>query len=375
MGLVKALAGATGGQLADQWREFFYCEALDIYTLGAKGQKRVSDQNRSSNIRSSDNIISNGSLVAVNNGQCMLIVEQGKVVDICAEPGEYVYDASSEPSILFGGLGKGIKNSFNAIGKRFTLGGDTGKDQRVYFFNTKELLSNKYGTISPIPFRVVDSNIGLDIDISLRCNGEYSFKIVDPVLFYTNVTGNFEDRYGRGVIDSQLKTELLSALQPAFAKLSSQGIRYSAIPAHTKELSKVLNDELSSLWRDLRGLEIVSIAVSAISAPEKDQQLIKELQKAAVMRDPTMAAAAMVGAQADAMRAAAGNEGGSLMGFMGLGMAQQAGGANVQSLFELGQQQAAAAPPVDGWTCSCGATGNLSKFCGDCGKPRPENDS
>ena len=371
MGLIKALSGATGGQLADQWRDYFYCDTLDIFTLGAKGQKRVSNQNRSSNIKASDNIISNGSVIVVNNGQCVLIVEQGKVVDICAEPGEYVYDISSEPSVFLGGLSESIIKSLETIGKRFAFGGDTGKDQRVYFFNTKELISNKYGTINPIPFRVVDLNIGLDVDISIRCNGEYSYKIVDPVLFYTNVTGNFDDRYGRGIIDNQLKTELLSALQPAFAKLSSLGIRYSEIPAHTKELSETLNERLSSLWRDLRGLEIVSIAVSSISASEEDQKLIKELQKASVMRDPTMAAATMVGAQADAMRSAAENESGAMMGFMGLGMAQQAGGANIQNLFALGQQTT----PVlstDGWKCSCGATDNQGNFCGECGKPKLE---
>jgi len=375
MGLIKALSSATGSQLADQWRDYFYCEALDIYTIGSKGQRIISGQGRSTNTKASDNIITNGSVIAVNDGQCMLIVEQGKVVDVCAEPGEYIYDTSSEPSVFYGNLGDGVVKSFKTIGKRFSFGGDTGKDQRVYFFNTKELLSNKYGTISPIPFRVVDQNIGLDIDISLRCNGEYSLKLSDPVLFYTNVSGNFEDRYGRGIIDSQLKAELLTALQPAFAKLSDLGIRYSAIPGHTKELSDILNGELSSTWRELRGLEIVSIAVSAISASEEDQQLIKELQKAAVMRDPTMAAAATVSAQADAMRAAADNEGGAMMGFMGLGMAQQAGGVSAQNLFAMGQQtKQSTTTHLDGWTCACGAAANQGKFCAECGKPKSETE-
>ncbi|MDR2956981.1 MAG: SPFH domain-containing protein [Coriobacteriales bacterium] len=383
MGLFKAATSALGSQLADQWREFFYCESLDIYTLGAKGQKRISEQGRSSNTKASDNIISNGSIVAINEGQCMLIVEQGKVVDVCAEPGEFIYDTSTEPSVFYGSLGSGIKRSFATVGKRFTLGGDTGKDQRVYYFNTKELVSNKFGTVSPIPFRVVDDNIGLDIDISVRCNGEYSFRIIDPITFYTNVTGNFADRFGRGVIDGQLKVELLTALQPAFAKLSRMGIRYSSIPEHAKELAEALNKELSSQWRDLRGLEITSLGISAISASDEDQQLIKEVQKTAIMRNPTMAAATMIGAQADAMRAAAQNEGGAMMGFMGLGMAQQAGGANVQNLYSMGQAQTqvstieafGAESQLSGWTCSCGAEGNQSKFCGDCGKPRPESTS
>jgi membrane protease subunit (stomatin/prohibitin family) len=376
MGLVKAGLGALGGQLADQWREYIYCDALDIYTIGAKGQKRTSGRGRSANARGEDNIITNGSTVAVNDGQCVLIVEQGKVVDVCAESGEFVYDASTEPSVFYGSLGDGIAHSFDAVRRRFSFGGDTGKDQRVYFFNTKELLSNKYGTVSPVPFRVVDENIGLDVDISVRCNGEYSFKVADPVRFYTNVTGNFADKYGRGLIEPQLKTELLTALQPAFARLSAMGIRYSAIPAHTKELSKVLNEELTELWQESRGLEIASFGVSAITASEEDRQLIKDLQKAAVMRDPSMAAATMVSAQADAMKAAAGNEGGAMMGFMGLGMAQQAGGVNVQDLYTMGQATPSSADATQsGWTCACGAHGNQSKFCGECGSPKPEADS
>jgi membrane protease subunit (stomatin/prohibitin family) len=371
MGLLQALGGAVGGQLADQWREFIYCDAFDIYTLGAKGQKRVSAQGRSSNIQASDNVISSGSLVAVNDGQCVLIVEQGKVIEICAEPGEFVFDASTEPSVFFGGLGAGISKSFQTMGKRIGFGGDTGKDQRVYYFNTKEILDNRYGTVSPIPFRVIDKNIGLDIDIAVICNGIYSYRITDPVLFYTNVSGNFEGKYGRGLIDSQLKSELLTALQPAFSRLSDRGIRYSAIPAHAKELSAVLNEELSGQWQRMRGIEIVSFGVSAISASAQDQQLIKDLQKAAVMRDPTMAAATIVSSQADAMRGAATNESGAMMGFMGLGMAQQTGGTSVQNLYAIGQSQQTQPSAADSWVCSCGATGNTSKFCSECGKPRP----
>ncbi len=180
MGLLRAGIGAAAGALADQWRDYFYSEALDVNTLVVKGQKRVS--RRSSNTRGEENIISNGSIVAVNEGQCMMIVEQGKVVELCAEPGEFVYDTSTEPSIFYGGLGKGILNTFKLIGKRFTFGGDAAKDQRVYYFNTKEIVGNKYGTPNSVPFRVVDKNIGLDVDIAIRCKGEYSYKIQDPML-------------------------------------------------------------------------------------------------------------------------------------------------------------------------------------------------
>ena len=381
MGLLRAGIGAAAGALADQWRDYFYSEALDVNTLVVKGQKRVS--RRSSNTRGEENIISNGSIVAVNEGQCMMIVEQGKVVELCAEPGEFVYDTSTEPSIFYGGLGKGILNTFKLIGKRFTFGGDAAKDQRVYYFNTKEIVGNKYGTPNPVPFRVVDKNIGLDVDIAIRCNGEYSYKIQDPMLFYTNVCGNVEEAYDRSQIDSMLKSELMTALQPAFAKISEMGIRYSALPGHTQEIADALNEVLSKKWGELRGLCVASFGVNSVTAPKEDEQMIKELQKNAVMRNPNMAAATLVGAQSDAMRAAAANPNGAMMGFMGMGMAQQSGGFNAQQLFQMGQaqqtQQAPQAPatpaaPQNGWTCSCGAV-NTGRFCAECGAPRPEQSS
>ena len=374
MGLIKAGAGALGSTLADQWKEFFYCDAIDKDTLVVKGVKRVSS--RSSNTRGSDNIISSGSGIAVADGQCMIIVEQGKIVEVCAEPGQFTYDTSTEPSIFAGSLGQSILDTFKLIGKRFTFGGDTGKDQRVYYFNTKEIVDNKFGTANPIPFRVVDSNIGLDLDTSVRCNGVYSYKLTNPLLFYTNVCGNVEQDYSREEIDSQLKTEFISALQPAFAKLSEMGMRPNQIPAHAEELSQLMNETLTRKWGEIRGISVVSIAMNPITLPEEDAKAIKELQRSAVMRDPTMAAANLVGAQADAMRTAAGNSAGAMTGFMGMGMAMNAGGVNAQNLYAMGQQQAApaaaapAAPAAEAWTCACGSV-NTGKFCPECGAKKP----
>lgn len=380
MGLIQAITGAVSGNLADQWREYFYCESMEADVLVTKGAKRV-DSKRSSNTKANDNIISNGSIVAVNDGQCMLIVEQGKVVEFSAEPGEFVYDASTEPSLFYGNLGDNLKKTFSTIGKRFTFGGDTAKDQRIYYINTKELIGNKYGTPNPVPFRVVDKNIGLDIDIAIRCHGEYSYKIVDPLLFYTNVTGNVEDEYDREEIDSQLKTELMTALQPAFAKISDMGIRYSALPGHTMEMADALNDVLSKKWSELRGLAIVSFGVSSVTASEEDEKMIKELQRNAVMKDPTMAAATLTAAQAQAMQSAAANEStGPMMAFAGMNMANMAGGMNANNLFAMGAAQQAAAPQAPqaaapaagGWACACGATGNNGKFCAECGAVKPD---
>lgn len=372
MGLIKAGLGALNGTLADQWKEYFYCDSLSTDTLAAKGVKRTS--RRSSNTKGDSNIISSGSVIAVNEGQCMMIVEQGKVVEFSAEPGEFRWDASTEPSIFEGSLGHAILETFKTVGRRFTFGGDTGKDQRVYYFNTKEIIGNKYGTANPVPFRVVDENIGLDVDISIRCNGEYSYKITNPMLFYVNVCGNVADSYNRAQIDSMLKTELLTALQPAFAKISEQGIRYSALPGHTMEIADALNEVLDEKWRETRGMEVASFGVNSVTASPEDEKMIKDLQQTAVFRNQNMAAAKLVGAQAEAMKSAAGNPNGAMMGFMGMSMAQQAGGFNPQALYKDEPAKAApaapAAAPAGSWTCACG-TVNTGKFCQNCGKSKP----
>ena len=385
MGLINAALGAAGGVMADQWKEYFYCEAIPENVMAVKGLHRVSG--RSTNYKGSENVITNGSVVAVADGQCMIIVDQGKVTELCAEPGEFVYDSSTEPSIFSGSLGQSILATFKNIGKRFTFGGEPPKDQRIYYFNTKELIGNKYGTPSPVPFRVVDQRAGIDIDISLRCFGEYSYRICDPILFYTNVCGNVSEEFTRDRLDGQLKTELLTALQPAFAKISDMGIRYSALPGHTMELADALNEVLSGKWRNLRGLEIVSFGVSSVKASEEDEQMLKEMQRNAAFMDPTRAAAHLVGAQASAMQAAASNQGaGPAMAFMGMNMAGQMGGMNAQGLYQMGAQQqaqqqtaqpapAAPAAPTAGWTCSCGKTGNTGKFCAECGSPKPVSDT
>ena len=373
MGLIKAAMGAAGGVLADQWKEFFYCDAIPENVLAVKGQKKTGK--RSSNTKGDDNVISNGSVIAVADGQCMLIVDQGKIVDMCAVAGEYTYDMSSEPSIFTGELGEGIKNVFNNMANRFTFGGEAPKDQRIYYFNTKELIGNKYGTPSPVPFRVVDQRAGIDIDVGIRCFGEYSYHISNPMLFYTNVCGNVSEEYTRDRLDSQLKTELLTALQPAFAKIGENGIRYSQLPGHTLELADALTEVLSKKWRDLRGIEIVSFGVSSVTADEEDEKMLKELQRNAAFMDPTRAAAHLVGSQGDAMKIAANNQGGAAMAFMGMNMAGQAGGMNAGNLFAMGQQQAAQQPAAPaapaGWTCACGHAGNTGKFCAECGQPKP----
>ncbi|MDO4649294.1 MAG: SPFH domain-containing protein [Eubacteriales bacterium] len=385
MGLIRAGLNAVSGTLADMWKEYFYCDAMPSNVLVVKGRKQAG---KNSANRGNDNVITNGSGIVVADGQCMIIVEQGKIVEVCAEPGKFTYDTSSEPSVFDGGLGDGIMQTFRTIGKRFTYGGGTGTDQRVYYFNTKEIMDNKFGTANPIPFRVVDRNIGLDIDVSVRCNGVYSYRIADPLLFYANVCGNVESEFTRDMLDGQLRPEFVSALQPAFGRISDMEVRPSALPSHVTELCDAMNEALTRKWGELRGLKVVSIAINSVNLPNDDAELIKNAQKSAILRDPTMAAATLAGAQADAMRAAASNTNGAMAGFMGMGMASQAGGMNYQQLYQMGQQpqqvyqqpqqgyaqpqqpQQMQAASQAGWTCSCGAV-NTGKFCPECGQPKP----
>ena len=385
MGLIKAGAGALGGVLADQWKEFFYCDALPNDVLMRKGQKQISG--RSSNTKGNDNIISNGSGIAVADGQCMIIVEQGRIVEVCAEPGEFTYNSSTEPSIFSGKFGDSLKDSFKTFGKRFTYGGDTAKDQRVYYFNTKEILDNKFGTVNPIMFEVVNKRINMSRTVQVRCNGVYTYVITDPLLFYTRLCGNVADEFTRDQIDAQLKTEFVDALQPAFGALAEQELRPAQIPAKANELKAAMNEALKQEWIENRGISVGKIALNPITLTDSDMKKINEMEDAAsVGSNPFMMAGRMTNATADAMQTAAGNSAGAMTGFMGMGMVGmgQAGGFGAaQNLYTMGQQQAAqqqqavqqpqapAQNTADQWTCPCGAKVS-GKFCPECGTKKPE---
>lgn len=372
MGLVKTASEAVSSVLADQWLEYFYCDSMSVNDLVVRASKRVSKH--SSNTKGNNSIISNGSKIAVADGQCMMIVDQGRILDYCNEPGIYSFNEGGEPSFFANSnfsdnLTKILRNTF----ERFTFGGIPGKETRIYYINTKELLNNKFGTPSPIPFRVIDSNIGLDMDISIRCYGEYSYKITNPILFYKNISGNLADRYTRENIDSQLKSELLSVLVTSFGKVSTKGIRYSNLPNHNEELMLAINEELSSKWKNTRGLEVASVSITSLKASEEDERAIKTLQQNAVMRNPSMAAATLVSAQADALKNAASNENGALLGFMGLGLAQTVSGVNSKDLYELSQkfENQSTQNNFSYWECGCGEKNNSGKFCVECGLSKP----
>ena len=381
MGLIKAGIGAIGGVLADQWKEFFSCDSLDSETLIVKGRKSIGS--RSSNTKGHDNVISNGSGIVVNEGQCMIIVDNGKIVEFCAEAGEFTYDTSSEPSLFTGKLGESLKETFKTVGKRFTFGGDAGRDQRVYYFNTKNIMNNLFGTQTPIPFRVmIDQARGIDYDASIRCNGTYIFKISDPLLFYSTISGNVADEYRTEEITPQLKSDFLKALLPAFGKISELGIRYSAVPAHTAELYEAINEVLAPNWGAIKGLQLVDVTINSISMPKEDEDEIQQLKRTVIMTDPSMGASYQLTHNAEAQKIAAANTAGAMTGFMGMGMAgNMMNGAQVQNLYQMGMQQQqmqqtqapAQAPvqaPVNGWQCSCGATAT-GNFCPNCGNKKP----
>ena len=391
MGLIKAAKDALQSVLADQWREYFYCDSISNDVLMVKGQKRV-DEKRNSNTKGSDNIISNGSVVAVNEGQCMIIVDQGGIVDVCADAGEFIYDNSTEPSLLYGNLGESVKGSFSTLGKRFTFGGNTAKDQRVYFFNTKEILNNLFGTPSPIPFRVLDKNTGFDFDTAVKVNGQYTFKIVDPILFYTNVCANVTDSYKKADLLTTMKSELLTSLQPALAQISAKGVRPYEIPGFSEEICGLLSEALTEKWTELRGIQMVSMTINSSDMPADDKARFQKWQETAMLRGADMQAARKTEAFASMMENmsngggdgdASGNAMNGAMGMMAMGMMNNMMGANAFGGGMAGQQNTQQAPqmpqmqnpgaaaPVLGWTCSCGKADNRGKFCQECGTPKP----
>ena len=375
MGLIKAALGSASGVMADQWKDYFYCESIPADVLMLKGQKRNSG--RSSNTKSGDNIISDGSIINVADGQCMMIVESGKIVDLCDVPGEYTYNTGTEPSLFNSGkLSENLSTVFGEMGKRFAFGGEAPKDQRIYYFNTKTILGNKFGTANPVPFRVVDQRAGIDIDISIKCFGEYAFKIINPMLLYKSISGNVGDQFSRKELEATMRADFLQELQPAFAKLSEMGIRYSSLPGHTRELADVLKGLLSYEWGEKLGLELVDVNLASIKADEADEQMIKDMQRDAAYTNPELAMASRVAAENQAMKDAAKNAGGAAVGFMGMNMVGNMGGNTMQTMYQMQQTKQVmepAKPAANTWKCSCGAE-NTGKFCAECGSPKPVAD-
>ena len=388
MGIIQAALIGAMGTLKDTWQEFYVCESIPADVLVVRGKRQLGKH--SSNKGSNENVISDGSTIVVHEGQAMIMVDQGCIVEIATQPGIYEYRTGTAPSLFSSTFGGGLKDTFKEMWDRIKHGGDFAKDQRIYYFNMKEIMDNKFGTQNPVPFRMTYQDLGRSFTVGVRCNGIYSYKIADPVLFFANCCGNVTDSYGRSSLDSQLKSEFLDVLQPAFASISASGIRYDELPGRQREVKNAISTELESEWKEKRGLLLEKVAINSATISDADTKRIQEYEDRAWNTNPTNAAATLIEAQANAMQNAANNPNGAAMGFFGMGMAQQAGGMNAQNLFAMGAQQGAvgastapapapapapaapqgAAPSGDSWTCECG-TVNSKKFCSECGKPKP----
>lgn len=382
MGLLRVFKETVGGVLEDQWRDFFTSDSLGPDTLLVRGVR--AETKRSKN-KGDESIVTNGSIITVADGQFMLLTDQGRIVEFSGEPGEFLYDSSTEASLFYNeeGLGKSIKDSFKNAVRRFTFGGHHAKDLRIYYINTKEIPNNKYGTPNPVPFKIQDPAIGLSMVMPIRAHGIFSYYIANPILFYSFVAGNVKEDYTREMLDDRLRGEFLTALQPALGRISAKGIGYDELPLHTKELTDELNHELSEDWLEKRGIQIFSVTMDSVTASEEDVKRLQDMQSQAIYKDTSMAAAGLTAAQMDAMREAAKNEGGggAFFGFAGMNMAQMAGGQSAGNLHQLAAEQQAAAvpaggaaPAVAGWTCPECQHENKGegKFCANCGSPRPQ---
>ncbi|WP_458458413.1 SPFH domain-containing protein [Pseudobutyrivibrio sp.] len=375
MGLIQAFKGSVSGELANQWKELFVSDSMSADTLVKRAEHKVSG--RSSNTKGDADVITKGSAIIVNEGQCALLVDSGKIIDVAAEAGAYEWEENGSASIFAGDFG----DIFKEFGRRFTFGGEKPVQQRVYFVNTKDIVGLKFGTPSPIPFRIFDNNVGLDMDTTLKCNGNYSMRVSDPTQLYVSLAGNVKDEYTIEDIQDQLRATFIAALQPALGKLTNLGVRPSAIPSYTKEMSEAMGEELNSDWTNKYGLAITSVQILTTVIPDEDAATLKELQKTGAFRNQSMAGAALIGAQAEAMKNAASNPNGAMMGFMGMNMAMQAGGANAQDLLNAGaattgaNQMAGAAnggaAAGNRWFCPNCGNENFGNFCVNCGTKRP----
>ena len=402
MGLIRALAAGASTVLADQWREYFCADSLDNNVLVAKGHMKTTKRSLfGARNKASEDIITNGSVISVNEGQVALILCDGKVADFCAEPGYFKWDNSTEPSMFGGNFFRGMIDSFKRIGYRFTFGGDTGSQQRVYYINVKEIMDNKFGTKTPVPYDDPYYKTALYI----RYFGHYSFKITDPLIFFSSVAGNVTETYTVEMLREICSDEFMTALDTSLARCSAEGIKFSQLPLRQRDIARYMSETLDEEWRARRGMEIISVALSKVTPDDDSRRRIEEFDTNVMHASPEAMAGGLAYARMAAMKDAAKNSAGAMTGFMGVGMAASAlGGSDSQgALLENAQKMQAAKaakkkadsgrscpkckanvtgkfcsecgtkmPEEDGWTCSCGAH-NTGRFCSECGKPKPEN--
>lgn len=371
MGIIKAIASAVGGGLADQWLEVIEPDEMSDKTVFTRGVTVRRNDSRNANRRGTQDTVSNGSVIHVYPNQFMMLVDGGKVVDYTAEEGYYTVNNSSMPSMFNGEFGDSLKESFN----RIKFAGVTPGVQKVFYINLQEIKGIKFGTRNPVNY--FDSFY--NAELFLRAHGTYSIKIKNPLTFYSEAIPKNDDRVEIEEINEQYLAEFLEAFQSAINQMSADGVRISFVASKGRELSKYMADILDADWGEMRGIEIQSVGISSISYDEESTKLINMRNQGAMLGDATVREGYVQGSVARGIEAAGSNANGSMAGFMGVGMGMQAttgfmGAASQsnQAQMEREAARATAAQPVPGsWKCSCGNE-NTGKFCSNCGSPKPE---
>ncbi len=389
MGIIKAAVNAVTGALADSWLEVIEAAPMANNDVIVPGQA-VDQRGRSQNKKGGENLVSNGSIIHVLDNQFMILVDGGKIVDYTATAGYYKVDNSALPSLFNGQFGDSIKESFS----RIKFGGISSTSQRVFFMNLQEIRGIMFGTQSPVQY----FDNFYESELFMRIHGTYSVKITDPFKFYMevipreNITNNQKFTFAMPDI-RQFNDEFVSELSTAFNQYSADGFRISHISSKTREISKYMADALDDDWNQLRGLQIVSVAMQHPQYDEESQKIINERSKMAsqvsYLKDPAAQQAFMAKSVGEGISGAGSNPGGAAIGFMGMNMAQNMGAGVMggymqnphygnqnqgyaQQPQQMPQQQPQqAAPAQGGWTCACGAV-NTGKFCSECGSKKPE---
>lgn len=377
MGLIRSAVAAAGGSLGDQWLEVIEPANMGEGIVFSKGvrlrEKEGKKDRRDRNLKGTPDAISNGSLIHVYDAQAALLVDGGAIVDFTAEPGVFEVDNSSLPSIFSGSLGEVVKESFN----RFRFGGANPTKQQVFYINLQEIKGIKFGTKNPLQY----FDNFYNAELFLRAFGNYSIKIVDPILFYKQAIPRNAEQVHIDEINEQYLSEFLEALQTSINQMSVEGVRISQVTSKMQELSAHMQETLDEEWRQMRGIEVQAVGIASISYDDDSKELINMRNRGAMLGDPSVREGYVQGSIARGLEAAGSNEGGATQSFIGAGIGMQAGGAfmgmasqtNLEQM-RMQQQgtQAAPATPATGWHCPQCGTANQGNFCTNCGTGKPE---
>ncbi len=369
MGLIKALTSSTSSALGDQFKEFVTCPTVEPNVIIARGVVQHGDGNKNP----SEGVITNGSKITIPQGWAMMLVDNGKIAEFTSEPGEFIYDSGVEPTIFYGGLGKGIVDTIKTLGSRITYGGQTARDQRVYYVNLLTRTDNKFGSAQPK--KITDEKYGI---IEVTFFGQYAYRVDDPVALVGNILGaNAKDQVTfEEVMGNQLKNEFVEQISKAISEVMRlKKVSFGDMQMHGSEISDKMNEILSPTWRTKYGLVITDVALGDLNVTDESMARINKIDDATIFSDAKLQSGLMATASAQALQDAAKNEGGALLGVAGMNMAANAGGGLMGAV----NQQAPQAAPVAGaavvagngtapnFCPNCGTKTNGANFCGNCG--------